>query len=130
MHSKTKAMEDKFENLAKEVVSSTNRVLKNWQENGKKSTYEDRISLIRTNIARNVKEVFGWKIYKNFVQHSAIFPRIENNRLIGVEFCVQHSNIYIKDLEKVFSNRQLYQVKIEDTDFKIDYETITNIKFN
>ena len=138
--------DEKFESIIKNTVIDTNRVLKLWQENKKLITYEDKISLVRGNLAKYFKHYFGWQIYKRHLQKYDILPVIDNYLLLKISISLgafDGRNPHILGLKKALETLNILEISekykepsfIEEipntTDLKslVNYELITNIKF-
>lgn len=145
---------EKYKFIIENTIIETNRVLYHWTHGGgnKMKSYEDKLSLFRSNLAKYFKVKFGYTYYnQNIRWHNPLF-KIDNNLLIGISFSdLSTSTRQIEDLIKFCkdfdfitfniknpvdtTSRRLIESSPEDllmlTDPKkvVNYDKIKNIKF-
>lgn len=139
--------QEKFDSIIKNTVIDTNNVLIIWKDNKKLTTYQDKVSLVRGNLAKYFKHYFGWQVYKRHVQKYDILPVIDDFQLLRISISIgafSANNQYINGLKESLDKLNILEIiekykepsLIEDNnntlelESLVNYESITNIKFN
>jgi len=141
--------DDKYKFIIENTVLECNRVLNNWKLNKKNISYDEKLSLFRTYLAKFFKLKFSWITYNDNIRKYYPLVTIDNWKIINIDFEGEpyrtHHNIHITKLKEIckkfdfikfndlnFINNDL-QNSIENNNLieisNITFENIENIKF-
>lgn len=135
--------DEKYEYIILNTILDVNRVLKNWKLNKKVVTYEDKISLFRSWLARHFKHKFNYQIYLKYISKESILPIIDNYQLVNINMIIKYPNIHTTKLEQILNKTNFIDIdnsvnmidKIKklnnDTEIVslVNYNKLLNIKF-
>lgn len=141
---------EKYKFIIENTVIEVNRVLLNWKQMNKTVSYEDKISLFRSYLARFVKTRYSWIRYNSDIRRFDPLCTIVDWQLIGIDL-ESGSKMYnssntpllngLKEFIKDFDFTKFNDLNSLDNfttpgtgNFDItlnkNYENIKNIKFN
>lgn len=139
-----------FQYIFENTVRECNRVLKHWEENDKKSDYDERLSLFRGFLAKFFKEKYSWIKYNQDLRAYNPLCTIVHNRIIKIDLNPNNSrrtfgisermNNFLKTFDCLFEDKQSYydrrdidlsqlNKKSDLTLSQINFKQLENIKF-
>lgn len=79
----TSSMADKIDSIIEQTVTECNRVLQAWVLNGKKTTYEDELCLIKSYLTRFIKRTYTFKATRRINWFNPLCV-VEDNRIKSI----------------------------------------------